>query len=605
MVIFTHLASVSFFIAFLLLFYPDQYESKLTSRDLEGKDEIGVNVRLWWFILKRDYWKEERLPKLLKENLIHCGSRRNKDASPIQFYKSGYLGTPFVTLKTDKEPACTEAEMAEIFRQFKSFLIGWGEVPYAAPEIRPITRRTDGSMNAKPAGMEPNVTEPNNEHMAEYDPMINYDPPRKKTTWAEPPGESDLWWRFGDSEPIIPEKENRKASESGPKLRPRARQLCPPIDHDVDIKLDYLEENRKICQPPGIDMALLGNRYYLKSTDSCSGGRGVNIYLVDTGLDLSIIEKLPGLMDNAKINIPVYITVGPDAAIEKGDMPSLGNHGTAMFSKIATDRLGLAPKANVVVIQYYNRYGYYTTAHLFNAMILAYDHILDHKVKKSIISCAWLYDQIQPENPLFADVYEPTIHDQSLETNFLVKWLSLQLLKAFHARKNIIVVSPATNVALLEKELYHAVENAPGAPRRKKNYLFPSPTGDYDRFPNIVVPVGASNRNDKMMFLTGVAKGFETKVWAPGEGVHVAGIDQNNAPSIVPVSGVSFAVATVVGLLAAFLSEGVPIEQVIEKLYGCAWARIPGGPKIVWNGVRVDDWPGRGIPKIIKDPSKP
>ncbi|RVD89751.1 uncharacterized protein DFL_000744 [Arthrobotrys flagrans] len=173
-------------------------------------------------------------------------------------------------------------------------------------------------------------------------------------------------------------------------------------------------------------------------------------------------------------NPRLYLTAGPDEAINGGDVASTGNHGTAMYSLIASDRLGHASRANIIFIQYYNRYQYYTTAHLFNAMFLAWDHMMKNKIKEAIISCAWFYDQVQPKNPLFEDVYEPPV--QSMRTNSL----------------------------------------------RPDEYL--SPTSESEQYPNIIVPVGGSNRQDRRMFndIPG-SKKVPIKVWAPGEGVHVVG----------------------------------------------------------------------------------
>ncbi|KAK6525794.1 hypothetical protein TWF281_010838 [Arthrobotrys megalospora] len=206
-------------------------------------------------------------------------------------------------------------------------------------------------------------------------------------------------------------------------------------------------------------------------------------------------------------------------------------------------------------------------------MLKAFDHIMSKNIQKAIISCAWFYDQVQPSNPLFQKVYEPPV--QALTTNALVQWLSLEFTSSIKKRGNILIVTTTGHAGLAERGKYLP------------------PTSDAEKYPDIVIPVGASDRQDRKMFddVPGSDK-ISIKAWAPGEGIHVHGYDEAGDPSVVLVSGVAFAAASVVGMLAVYISEDVPVLKAAQQLYDLAWARVPGGPNIIWNGITESEWPG-------------
>ncbi|KAF3240243.1 hypothetical protein TWF192_009565 [Orbilia oligospora] len=399
------------------------------------------------------------------------------------------------------------------------------------------------------------------------------------------PEKPDQRWDFGYDNPVTPDGGvlKHKDVSSGSKLRPRDPDpkppSCPTTDHNITITIESFDEKRKICQSPNTSLEEIGTRCYTRNTTGCSQGEGVNIYLIETGLD----DNIAG--DSRPLNN--FMTIGPDHALDLADIPVFRYQGTAMFSLISHRRLGYAPKADVMLLKYYNKYGYYTTAHLFNAMLTAFDEIMENGVEQAIISCAWFFDQVQPDNPLFADVYDPP--DQKMRTNDLIRWLSVQLMTVFRDHGGIIVVTSTGNEKLINNNPHN---------RNVKPEYYLSPTSESKQFPDVIVPVGASDRQDRKMFddIPG-SNDIKIRAWAPGEGIHVAGPDYNGNPGVELATGASFAVGIVVGLLASYISEGVPITKVIQHLYDLAWPRVPGGPNIVWNGVEKDEWPG-GIPHL-------
>ncbi|KAF3214736.1 hypothetical protein TWF106_008905 [Orbilia oligospora] len=403
-----------------------------------------------------------------------------QNRASIGGHQSQYLGLPFITLKTEKNMACSEEELGDIYKIHEKFLAGWGEVPYATPPHR-ITEHADVIIKPGVVGPDPDETmpktknKPNSKHAGKLKfGSMAYRPSNqpKSSQPKSKPEKPDQRWDFGYDNPVTPDGGvlKHKDVSSGSKLRPRDPDpkppSCPTTDHNITITIESFDEKRKICQSPNTSLEEIGTRCYTRNTTGCSQGEGVNIYLIETGLD----DNIAG--DSRPLNN--FMTIGPDHALDLADIPVFRYQGTAMFSLISHRRLGYAPKADVMLLKYYNKYGYYTTAHLFNAMLTAFDEIMENGVEQAIISCA---------------------------------------------------------------------------------------------------------------------------AWAPGEGIHVAGPDYNGNPGVELATGASFAVGIVVGLLASYISEGVPITKVIQHLYDLAWPRVPGGPNIVWNGVEKDEWPG-GIPHL-------
>ncbi|KAF3289897.1 hypothetical protein TWF970_003641 [Orbilia oligospora] len=535
-----------------------------------------------------------------------------QDKVSIGGHNSQYLGIPFITVKTDKNMACSEEELSKIYKRHERILAGWGEVPFATPPNR-ITEHADAII--KPGVVDPDPDEtvpeiknkPNSKHAGKlkFGSMANRLPNQPKPSRPKSkPEKPDYRWELGYDNPIIHDGRVRKHKDasSGSNLRPRdpapKPPSCPTADHNITITVESFYERRKICQSPNTSLEEIGGRCYTRSTTGCSQGEGVTIYLIETGVDMDTIGNFRPLIENMSIG-PVWQTLRPskysnvpqktsDHATDLGDITAFGYHGTAMLSLISHNRLGYAPKADVVFVKYYNKYGYYTTAHLFNALISVFDEVMDGGLKQVIVSCAWFFDQVQPDNRLFADVYDPP--DQKMRTNDLIRWLTVQLMTVFRNRKGIIVVTSTGNEKLITKNNPHN--------RNAKPEYYLSPTSESGQFPDVIVPVGASDRQDMKMFddIPG-SNDVKIRAWAPGEGIHVAGPDFNADAGVELATSVSFAVGIVVGLLASYISEGVPMTKVIQHLYDLAWPRVPGGPNIVWNGVEKDEWPG-GIPHL-------
>ncbi|KAK6537471.1 hypothetical protein TWF694_011656 [Orbilia ellipsospora] len=332
---------------------------------------------------------------------------------------------------------------------------------------------------------------------------------------------------------------------------------------------------RVLSQPPGLKLAELGGCYYVRS--GAGRGKSVSIFLIDTGVDIQ-----HEAFRKAKPEEEFYYFAGPDAADMNGptDSAEYKNHGTHLLSRIIGYRVGLAPEAEVYIVHFVNRYGYYTTAHLFSAMIKAYDNIIEHEVQNAIIVCAWLYDQTQPDNPdsLFQTVYDPP--ESKHRTNDLVSWLSTQMMtEIFNLRRTlahppIVVTTPGTDKII----------------GSKTEYL--SPAKEVAAFSDIIIIAGGTDTKDQKMFDDSL-RTQKIRAWAPGENVHGAGYDADGDASMELLTGASYAVAHVAGMIALYVSEkrSDDVKSARDDLYSQAHQRAPGGPKIIWNGILKSEWP--------------
>ncbi|KAK6525795.1 hypothetical protein TWF281_010839 [Arthrobotrys megalospora] len=167
--------------------------------------------------------------------------------------------------------------MAAIFKKFERKLAGWGEVPYSV-EVRRIREHEDVvSGGPKPA------PKPNNENQGETleEDKIRPgeskdDPTHKKPLWVSSP----VYARFDDGNGSDQTEKGNLSS----KLNPRNK-----FGRSVLTSLEHFEDMKKFTQPPGTDFKNLGNRYYY----SADLGRGVTIYLIDTGVFIDHPVSLP------------------------------------------------------------------------------------------------------------------------------------------------------------------------------------------------------------------------------------------------------------------------------------------------------------------------
>lgn len=57
------------------------------------------------------------------------------------------------------------------------------------------------------------------------------------------------------------------------------------------------------------------------------------------------------------------------------------------------------------------------------------------------------------------------------------------------------------------------------------------------------------------------------------------------------------------GMLASWLSAGIPIDKVIDWMYAQAHPRVEGGVKALYNGIPITNWPEEDWPPWYKEDS--
>ncbi|KAK6346729.1 hypothetical protein TWF696_006841 [Orbilia brochopaga] len=462
--------------------------------------------------------------------------------------RSSYLGTLFITVKTPYKNLgpCTVMDLNKIALAHREGLAGWGEVPYsiATKLAQQNSRRIQAAKNTQEQHPRPAAM-----------PNINA------------------------TARLIPN--NTEFTKSIKRLH--RRDETSPEEPGVIARMEYLPERNVISSPnPNVPGPKVGTEtestFFLRPRFQ---GQGVKFYLVDTGFDTMHSDRCLSDDDD-----------------EDFDFEEYDYHGTAMMGRIVGSRFGLAPLVDPFIVQFVNRYGYYTSAHLFDAMLIVYDHMEMNDVLNAVVLAAWMYDEIDadleetalhkpqdlPEGKHFANVFFP--RSSFYGPRKLVRWLSSSLSAHFHEQGRSTIVASGGNVKIHPTEFL--------APARDQAMFYPAIVVASD------VTLGAQKRNDDL------SRGMKVPFWALGEHIHTIGYDEIDGSSIMKtVYGPSYAAADVAGLLAALLSEDLSVTKLkpnsegyndiitstVKRMVSLTYPRVEGGPPVIYNGIRRSEWP--------------
>ncbi|KAK6343935.1 subtilisin-like serine protease [Orbilia brochopaga] len=161
----------------------------------------------------------------------------------------------------------------------------------------------------------------------------------------------------------------------------RDRDLEKRSDRDVDDNLVEVTRNAYkglpvLSEPRELTWAKIpriGASYYHYKNP----GKGVVVYVIDTGLDEDHAES-----EHAHIQDWVFTDPFPP---DKGDDYHQFYHGTSMVGKIAGERTGIAQGAEIVVVPYTNGHGSSSSFGLLRSLIATYEHIHDHNSNRPCI----------------------------------------------------------------------------------------------------------------------------------------------------------------------------------------------------------------------------
>ncbi|KAK6529377.1 hypothetical protein TWF281_008553 [Arthrobotrys megalospora] len=490
---------------------------------------LGRDIRVWWFVPKTEYMKDEDV--LVKLNAELEAFAVKKKGKPEHVYRShsDNLGTIFFTIKL-----FLNYDPEEIWEANNAYLLSYGEVPYTPDNIDVIQDHEDlKKIKLKPG--------PQN--------------PKGKL-----------------------EQNNTLTARSADLIFSRAKD-----PKEVEVYEEPFEDMQKLSQPKDIPLSDLRGQYYRRAAK----GQDSTIYMLDSGAWIAEGHKHKEL---SGIRIVDYIWAGPDPGTDMVDSWRFFYHGTKVLSRIAGQRLGTAPNANIVVVQVINKFGYVTVAHMFDAILRTYDHIVRTKPKFAILNMSVSIATGDPSGtyPRGTEIIHKIKKDYDgvdaspeqeatgvLTTPEAVLRFSRYLFEHIEKLGNVKVVTCTSNYE----------EDQLGLPAEEMK-----------RFPKTVVTVGSTGLDDRAVY----QYWEEVRVYVPASNTMVAYYDyHDDSPVLLPVDGVSFGTGSVSGMLATFVSEGVPIEDVVEHLYKLAHSRKPPDVEdpegyytpIAFNGVERSEWP--------------
>ncbi|KAK6521894.1 hypothetical protein TWF506_002097 [Arthrobotrys conoides] len=330
-----------------------------------------------------------------------------------------------------------------------------------------------------------------------------------------------------------------------------------------------------ISQPPGATLDdLQKNSWNFKSP-----GDGQIVYVMDTGCDLDHPE-----VKDVRFREDWIFAGAAFPADEKIDSYSVFNHkhGTAVTGRVAGRHTGVAHYAEIVVVKILDGKGASLYDGIIDAWLKVYDDIRKNHPRNCIVnySSGWLNPPpIQYGN---ARVLE--------EFGRIFNELALEILSSIINLENAIIVAPPGN-------------DKPGAQVK----AFPAAFGMSTELQDRLVVVGGYNPQSGLLSHNWADY---IKIAAPAVGVNIATfyIDGELAVPLPPgytpqptklqkrlqlgpTDGTSYAAPTVAGVIATLLGAGVPLDEVVPYLYSQAYPRARGGPNVVYNGIRIHQWP--------------
>ncbi|KAK2001495.1 subtilisin-like protein [Colletotrichum falcatum] len=327
------------------------------------------------------------------------------------------------------------------------------------------------------------------------------------------------------------------ASPSSAYLRRRgAGSPKTSIVNQANFKLQSsaVPELKVISQPPGASLAELPGYAFANE-----GGRGVTIYVLDTGVDVRNPEwyRIPGKK---------YFLYAEDADKTETDFQ---NHGSCVASKAGGPVYGTAKNANIVAVKLANHMTIYG---MFSALIEISNDVYEKKLEgKAIINIsnqAWL-----------GDLHQSTRVAYELLIDALLK-------------EDIVIVT------------------ASGNDREDRNDVVTGYPAVLGPTTDVIVVGAVTDRGHRTYFSQGA--GNALTVSAPGY-VHCA--DASMFGGDRETYGTSFAAPAVSGVIAVWLSQpeykarlqvtGKVAANVKRMVRQVAYSRAKGEPAVIWNGI--------------------
>ncbi|KAK2029941.1 subtilisin-like protein [Colletotrichum zoysiae] len=323
---------------------------------------------------------------------------------------------------------------------------------------------------------------------------------------------------------------SRDPSALGPRGSSK-RSITNPTD--VSLQTDAVRALKVVSQPPGAAYSDLAGYAY-----ASEGGKGVTIYLMDTGANIENPEwyRMPGSKS---------FIFTPGVRQTEDDGPD--NHGSCVASKAGSPVHGTAKNANIVAVKMPNYFP-------FSAIMAGLIEISNDVYEKNLEGKAVINMSFKNERfflPGQEDIY-------------------MQLLVALMMEDIVIVCASGNDAIQKGQDLTH----------------YPSVFG-YGT--NLIVVGAVDNWGLRAFYSQG--RPHQLTVSAPDWTI----CPKAGSPGSQKLIGTSFAAPVVSGVIAVWLSQdqhkarlqvkGKVAENVKKMVKELAYPRMRGGPPVVWNGI--------------------
>ncbi|KAF3903642.1 hypothetical protein AA313_de0205762 [Arthrobotrys entomopaga] len=334
-----------------------------------------------------------------------------------------------------------------------------------------------------------------------------------------------------------------------------------------------------ISQPPGATIEELGETFW----NYQDAGKNIRVYVLDNGCEMDHPEV-------GNVNFGDWIFPGAFPSDEQNDQADMWNselHGTAVIGRVAGRSTGIASKSEIIVVKMVDGRGAEAVDVNIDGLLKTLDEVKDHPDIPTVINMSLNFDNTVDLETLakgHAAIRQKLVDFEKVSVPFLK-----EIFDEFAKLANVILVLPAGNgVTGSDIDIYPQLFALDEQISKKLTVV-----GGYDPYSG---------------YLFGKTADF-VKVSAPGIYVNVAARYVNGElankpepedPDPTPLqkalglklsAGTSFAAPTAAGAIAAWLSAGIPIDNIISHMQSQAYPRVRGGPPVLYNGISISQWP--------------
>ncbi|KAK6498181.1 hypothetical protein TWF506_004420 [Arthrobotrys conoides] len=350
-----------------------------------------------------------------------------------------------------------------------------------------------------------------------------------------------------------------------------------------------------LSQPPGTTASDLGNKFW----NFKYSGQGQIVYALDGGFHISHKET-------CTINIEKMIFPGALPADDGFTAATLTDvdHGTAIAAKIAGQTVGIATNATLVLGRVNDGSGVCDYSTLLELFLKVYDDILARGPKQNcVVSLSYLTFIPAPDAPIdmTLNLYHVGIKDQSAYSWFhrIAKDAMDDVIdRIIHLPNTFFVVASGNEPQDVPVNAYPATlgEIYSGVNPRFIVVGGYSPNVGINLFqtaPYVSVMAPAGSVNVPARWSNGQLEEAKHYPWTKTafHKKHQLGFSM----------GTSYASPVVAGMIAAWLSIGIKVKDIVPLMEKLAYPRVKRGPKAVYNGVPISRWPKTQVPAWYKD----